>query len=177
MKKSILKTELVGIVVISLLGSALHFVFDWTGHLAPVGIFSPVNESVFEHLKLTFWPTLLYAAITYRTLRKSTSNFFIAKAASIYIMPAVIIAVSYSYNGITGTESLAGDILFFIIGVALGQITSYKILTREQLPKSIHKLAVAGIIAIGVMYILLAYFPPHLPFFMEHSTGTYGLPR
>jgi len=172
MRQSVLKTELIGIAVISMVGSVLHFVFDWSGHLAPVGVISPVNESVFEHLKLTFWPTLLYAAITYRFLRKSTSNFLIAKTASIYVMPAAIIAISYSSTGITGNESLITDILFFIVAVALGQITSYKLLTKGQLPRHNHILAVTGLVVIGAIFILLAYYPPHWPLFMDHNTGT-----
>jgi len=74
-KKSVLKWELVGIAVISVLGSVLHFAFEWSGNSAPVGVFAAVNESVFEHLKLTYWPALVYAAVTYGFLKKSTSNF------------------------------------------------------------------------------------------------------
>jgi hypothetical protein len=54
--KSVLLFELVGIVFIIFLGSALHFTFEWSGNQPAVGIFSAVNESVWEHLKLAFWP-------------------------------------------------------------------------------------------------------------------------
>jgi len=175
MQKSVLKTELIGIAVISVLGSVLHFVFDWSGHLATVGVISSVNESVFEHLKLTFWPTLLYAAITYRVLRKSTNNFLIAKTAGIYVIPAAIIAMSYSSIGITGSESLVADISFFVVAVALGQITSYKLMTKDHLPRRTHILAIGGLIVIGAIYILFAYQPPHWPLFMDHNAGTYGI--
>ena len=41
----------------ALAGTALHFAYDWC--LSPlVGLFAPVNESVWEHLKLLFWPFL-----------------------------------------------------------------------------------------------------------------------
>jgi len=177
MKKSALKWELVGIAFISILGSVLHFVFEWSGELKYVGIISPVNESVFEHLKLTFWPALFYAAITYRFLRKSTNNFLIAKTAGIYVMPAAIIALAYSYTGITGNESLAADIVIFIVGVALGQLTSYKLLIRDRLPRVFHMVAVGCLVALGLIYILFAYYPPHLPLFMDSNTGTYGIPQ
>jgi fucose 4-O-acetylase-like acetyltransferase len=70
---------------------------------------------------------------------------------------------------------LAGDITFFVIAVVLGQLTSYEIMTRDVLPKRIHYLALAGLIVIAAVYIILAYFPPHLPFFMDHNTMTYGI--
>ena len=46
MKRSILKWELVGIAVISVLGSVLHFDFEWSGNWELVGVFVVVNESV-----------------------------------------------------------------------------------------------------------------------------------
>ena len=52
MNSKILKWELYGILVLSLLGTVMHFVFDWSGQSAPVGAFAAVNESVWEHLKL-----------------------------------------------------------------------------------------------------------------------------
>ena len=95
MKRPVLKWELVGIAIISSVGSLLHFAFEWSGQLPPIGVFAAVNESVFEHLKLTYWPALLYAAIEYRLVRESANNFLVAKAAGIYLMPAVIIAIFY----------------------------------------------------------------------------------
>ena len=89
MNKKILKWELIGILVISLLGSVLHFVFDWSGQLASVGAIAAVNESVWEHLKLAYWPTLVYAVVEYKFIRGSTSNFLFAKAVSIFIPPMV----------------------------------------------------------------------------------------
>jgi hypothetical protein len=62
-KRIIRKRELIGIAVIAGLGSLLHFAFEWSGELRPVAIFAAVNESVFEHLKLTYWPALFYTAV------------------------------------------------------------------------------------------------------------------
>jgi hypothetical protein len=57
--------ELVGMVFIILLGSMLHFTFEWSGNQPIVGVFSAVNESVWEHLKIAFWPALLYLIFEY----------------------------------------------------------------------------------------------------------------
>jgi len=53
-EKPILIFELLGIVFIVLVGSALHFTFELSGDNPLVGVFSAVNESVWEHLKLGF---------------------------------------------------------------------------------------------------------------------------
>jgi hypothetical protein len=61
--KAALRWELVGIAAIFLTGSALHSVFDWTGHWRPIAWFAAVNESVWEHFKLAFWPGVLTVLI------------------------------------------------------------------------------------------------------------------
>lgn len=42
---------LLGIAVISIIGSLMHFVYDWSGKAIIVGIIAPTNESIWEHLK------------------------------------------------------------------------------------------------------------------------------
>jgi hypothetical protein len=75
--------ELMGIIFIVILGSLLHFTFELSGHQPLVGMFSAVNESVWEHLKLGFWPALAYAIVEYRCLKKLTNNFLFAKTVGI----------------------------------------------------------------------------------------------
>jgi hypothetical protein len=175
MKRSVLKWELIGIAVISVLGSALHFAFELSGEWPPIGIIAAVNESVFEHLKLTFWPTVIYAAITYRLLRDSTSNFIIAKTVGVYVMPVTIIVLFYAYTTLTGIENFSIDIAIFILAVAAGQLISSRILKMAQLPQWLKWLSLAFLIILALIYGLLTYYPPHVPFFQDANTGTYGL--
>jgi hypothetical protein len=175
MKRSALKYELIGIAVISILGSALHFAFELSGKWPPVGAIAAVNESIFEHLKLTFWPALLYAATTYRLLRKGTSNFLIAKTAAVYVMPVTIIVLFYGYTTLTGIESVIIDILIFIVAVAVGQLTSCRILIMERLPQWLKWLSLALMVILAAIYGLFTFYPPHVPFFMDSVTGTYGI--
>ena len=134
MKNRVLKWELSGIIFVFLAGALLHFIFDWSGESKVVGLFAPVNESVWEHFKLGFWPMCLFAAVEYQFLRKEVNNFLVAKAAANYIIPVVIGAVFYGYIAITGEEILIVDILIFLVAIIIGQIASYKILTSTRLP-------------------------------------------
>ena len=62
MKKRVAFWQFAGFTVAVALGTILHFLFDWTGSfaLAPV---SAVNESTWEHMKILFFPMLLFAAV------------------------------------------------------------------------------------------------------------------
>jgi hypothetical protein len=176
MKDPIRKYELIGTGVIFGLGAVMHFAFEWSGELKPIAVFAAVNESVWEHLKLAYWPTLLYAAIEYRTVREFTNNFIIAKSAGIYVVPAAITALFYGYTAITGSDNLIADISIFAAAVALGQLVSYKILSRRRLPRPLYLTGLVALISLGVIYAAFTFYPPQLPIFRDPNSGLFGIP-
>jgi hypothetical protein len=171
----VLRWELVGIGVIFIAGSLLHFLFDWSGGLRPVGVIAAVNESVWEHFKLAFWPALIYAIIEYPFLKRHVNNFFIAKAIGLYIMPAVIAAIFYAYTAIFGEEILAVDITIFFVAVALGQLASYKILTLRQWPRWLGGVGAVMVVLLAVAFGVFTFYPPHLGIFRDAVSGGYGI--
>jgi hypothetical protein len=173
--KTVLIYELIGIVFIIFLGSALHFTFALSGNQPIVGAFSAVNESVWEHLKLAFWPALLLTVIEYPLLRKVANNFFIGKAIGVYLMVTIIPLVFYSYTAVSGKSIFAIDISSFVAAVIIGQLLSYKLLTYGQLPRNINKIAVTVIILLALVFIFFTYFPPQLQIFKDSITGKYGI--
>jgi len=175
MKRSILKWELIGIAVISIVGSVLHFAFELSGNWPPMAVIAAVNESVWEHLKIAFWPALFYTVFEYPFFRGSTKNFVIAKATGIYVMPVAIVVLFYSYTAIIGQEILIVDILIFVVAVALGQLTSYKMLTIGRLPPWLDKVGIVLVILLAVAFGVFTFYPPHLPIFRDALTGTYGI--
>ena len=176
MKHNVLVWELVGIAFVFLVGSLLHFVFEWSGESRIVGLFASVNESVWEHFKQGFWPVCIWGAIEYGFLRKQTNNFFTAKAAAVYIIPLITSLSFYGYTAITGEEILIADILIFLVAVIIGQLTSYGILTSPRLPAYADRISIFFIIVQALVLMLFTFFPPYLPIFLDSNTGTYGIP-
>jgi len=174
MKRTVLVYELVGIIFIIILGSLLHFTFELSDHQAVVGIFSSVNESVWEHLKLAFWPALFFAIIEYRPL-KASQNFLFAKGVGIYLMPAIIAVLFYSYTAILGESVFAMDILIFIIAVIVGQFVSYKLLVSKKFPKTWGRIFLVALILLAALFVIFTFYPPHLLIFRDPITGGYGL--
>ena len=60
MSKTLLKLDIIGFVFVSVIGTLAHFVFEWSGNNTVVGLFCPINESPWEHLKLIFFPYLIW---------------------------------------------------------------------------------------------------------------------
>jgi len=167
--------ETAGVVFIILLGSSLHFTYELSGKSPIVGSFSPVNESVWEHMKMAFWPSLLWLLVEYVPLKKGTNNFFAAKALGSYTMVFAIPLIFYAYTSFTGESLLVIDIASFVAAIVLGQIASYKLLTFKPLPKVGEKIAFLTLILLGASFILFTFCTPNLQIFQDPISGGYGI--
>ncbi|HZW81851.1 MAG TPA: DUF6512 family protein [Candidatus Deferrimicrobium sp.] len=174
-RKSVLIWELSGIVFLIVVGSLLHFTFDWSNRLPLVGLLSPVNESVWEHLKLGFWSLVLFSSIEYWFIRHETNNFLLAKGLGVVILQVVILSVFYTYTMFSGEPILAIDISSYILGCVLCQVVSYIILTRVSGKKLLNNVGLALIIIHAVLLIAFTFAPPRLPIFQDSHTLTYGI--
>ena len=173
-KRSILWYELAGIVFIITLGSLLHFTFEWSGFQEIVGVFSAVNESVWEHLKIAFWPTLLFAIFEYLYLIKKTNNFFFGKALEIYAIMVIIPVIFYAYT-IFIEHNLTIDVLSFIFAIIVGQLVSYKILTFKQLSKNLKLISIVTLVILALAFVFFTFYPPQIQLFQDPNTGKYGI--
>ncbi len=176
MNKKVLRWEIGGILFIVALGFFLHFAYELSGESQIVALFAAVNESVWEHLKLAFWPALLYAIIEYPFIKNDSNNFLIAKTASLYITPIIIVFLFYSYKALFGEHNLFIDISIFILAIIIGQLVSYKILTSPQLPRVYSIISLVALLVIISVFLLFTFYPPRLPIFMDMNTGEYGIP-
>jgi len=174
-KKSILRWELGGIFFIIVLGSLLHFAFEWSGRAIPIAPIAAVNESVWEHLKLGFWPALVYAALEYSRFGKSTNNFPFAKTLGIYLIPITIVVLFYAYTAILGHDLLEADIAIFVVAVIVGQLVSYKLLTASPLPARLNRFAPIALVVLGILFVVFTFYPPQVPLFRDSVTGGYGI--
>ncbi|MFX0010853.1 MAG: DUF6512 family protein [Candidatus Hermodarchaeota archaeon] len=175
MDKKILKWEIFGAIFISVIGALFHFMFEWLGSFPPIGGFFPVNESVWEHLKLPYWPLVIYSLIELKFIRESSNNMIIAKTLAVIIDFAVILITFYTYTAILGTELLVIDILSFIVGVFIGQYVSAKVMSLGEKAKWITYSSWVLFILIAVLFFIFTFFPPNLPIFLDSESGMYGI--
>jgi Family of unknown function (DUF6512) len=174
-KATIFTWEIVGAVLISLAGSLLHFVFELFNKWPPIALIAAVNESTWEHLKLAFWPTLIFALIERPFFRGRVNNFWTAKAAGILAMPLVIVSVFYGYTALAGHNVLWADISVFVLAVFVGQMLSSKILLCRPFRPGIQTAALIVLALMIAAFLLLTFFPPHLFLFCDPRTGQFGI--
>ena len=167
---------LFGALFILLIGSSLHFVFEWTDRFLPVAPFAPVNESVWEHLKMAFWPALIWTLIERAPLRGRVNNLMLATSAGILLMPVVIAAFFYTYTAILGYHLLALDAASFVLAIVLGQYVSYRLFTGDERSPAAGRLFVLLVIVAALMFVTFTFAPPHVGLFMDGPSGQFGIP-
>lgn len=178
-QSKITKSALLSIPILFIIGTPLHFLFDLTGRLPAVGAIVPVNESVWEHLKLAFFPVLVWWLIYYLKNRESWNfsreKWIAATAVSTVVATLTIIVFFYTYTGAFGIESLALDIFSLFFAITLGQLTGIHIYKYLNPGKLVAYLSLVLILIFLIMFILFTFIPPHIPLFRDGNTGGYGI--
>ena len=102
-----------GILCVSILGTLLHFPYRWSGRNPLIGLIAPVNESVWEHMKLLFFPMLLFGLWN---LKGVTDACRISAFHAGLLMGTLLIPVLfYAYTSVLGRNFLVLDIALFYI--------------------------------------------------------------
>ena len=116
--------QIISIIFTFILGTLLHFTYQLSGENQVVAIFSAINESVWEHLKLLYFPMLLTTIIGYFYIGKSIPNFLCVKTIGIIVSMLFTVVFFYTYTGILGKNIAVIDISSFFIAVFIRRIYS-----------------------------------------------------
>lgn len=174
MKKTLSLWQLAGFTFAMVLGTVLHFLYGWTGSIA-VTPFSAVNESTWEHMKILFFPTLLFAGIQSRFFKKEYKNFWKIKTVGILLGVVGIPVLFYTYSGAIGTPPAWLNVLFFFLAGGLAYLWEWRAFQKVDGSHKGSFFAVLLLIGIAAAFVVFTYLPPTLPLFQDPVTGGYGL--
>ena len=175
-KSKLIKAQLIAILFSLILGTLLHFTYEWSGKNLFVGSFSAVNESVWEHLKLVFYPMLIATIIEYFFVKDVANNYIEAKAIGIFTAMAFIVVTFFTYSGIIGTSIIVIDILIFILSIILGEYVVYRLMKRrDESTVTTESLAIIILAFLLLCFVIFTYLPPEVNLFRDVTTGVYGI--
>ncbi len=174
MKQRSILWQAAGFAAVTLGGTILHFLYDWTGGSILVSPFSGVNESTWEHMKLLFWPLFLFGLIQ-RLFFREQENYWCVKLLGILLGLVLIPVLFYTYNGVFGKSPDWINISIFYVTAALVFLFERWIFKRSRLPCAHPRLALAAICLIGVLFVVFTFAPPQIPLFRDPLTGTCGI--
>lgn len=161
-----------------LAGVPLHFIYQASGRLLPVGLFAPMNESIWEHMKLAFLPVFLcwfgYFLLKREAQALDADRWFTGAAAAAFTACLAMPLIYYFYHEGLGVHSLAVDISLLLVCIVLGQIVGVHVLkSGKSMPAWV---GLACMLALLLLFAVFTVFPPHVRLFLDTNTGQYGLP-
>lgn len=172
-KNNIAKFQIISAIFVAILGTLLHFTFNWSNQNLLVGAFSAVNESTWEHLKLLFFPMLITTIVGYFLIGKKTSNFICAKTFGIITSILFTIIFFYTSTGVIGANIAILNIASFYIAVILGEYVAYRLMVSDV--KCNIKLTIITLIILFICFILFTYVTPQIGLFKDPLTGNFGI--
>ena len=174
MKRSIKLWQLMGFAVTSLGGTLLHFLYEWLGGAVWIAPFSGVNESTWEHMKLLFWPMLIYAIVQSRSF-KDRRDFWCVKLRGTLLGLTLIPVLFYTYNGVVGKSPDWLNIAIFFVAAAIAYIYETRLFNAEKLRCKYPRSALAVLVLLAVFFIVFTFAAPKIGIFIDPLTGTYGI--
>lgn len=156
--------------VIRIAKQSHDFLFGWLGKSALIGMFTPINESIWEHLKLVYWPLLLWWGIGYRLYhdeyKLSLVKWVSSGAVATLISMIGIVGWYYTWvHGLAVTSSVI-DVGSLFIADPIGQWIAIH-LYRVMQPRRIYLiLAFVFLVLAGFLFIYFTFPPPERPIFI-----------
>lgn len=164
--KKLKKVMYSGLVFVFVLGTLAHFFYQWSGKNAIVGFFAPINESTWEHMKLVFFPMLLFSLYSYKSLKNEYPNILPAMFGATLFGTFLIPVLFYTYTGILGFNIAIIDIGIFYISVFVSLYLAEKFTLSGRL-KSYKTVLVLLLIMLLVAFIIFTVFQPNIALFIS----------
>ena len=163
-----------GFLFTAVAGTLLHFLFDWTGGNVITALFSAVNESIWEHLKLLFYPMLTVAVVEYCFWGRETDTFWCVKLVGMLVGLALIPVMYYTCTGALGIKADLFNIALFFLAAAVAFWLEIRLFQRRfQCPLG-NAVSITVLVVLAVVFTLFTFLPPHIPLFEDPLTDTYG---
>jgi hypothetical protein len=164
-----------GMFTLLVAGTALHYAFAWSGHSKIVALIAPVNESVWEHLKMGYWALIFFSLVEYCNVHHKINNYFLARLTGVLALEITILVIHYGYSLFVSENNLWVDIGSYVVGVINCQFLVSRLQQMKALSDVINMLSISVLTSIALLLGLTTYYPPHYELFKDSRNDTYGI--
>lgn len=167
MKRSLSLWQFAGFVFTSVVGTLLHFAYEWSGESVFLAPFSAVNESIWEHMKLLFFPLVIFALWQGHFFEKEYPSYWCVKLFGTLLGIGLIPVLYYTYTGIFGVSVDSVNITIFFVVAAIVYLLETRWL-RDRKTGTLSKRFVWLIfLALTILFAVFTFYPPSIPLFVD----------
>ncbi|WP_352418891.1 DUF6512 family protein [Proteiniborus sp.] len=172
-----MKNKKLSPLILFIIGSLMHFLYDLSGKNTIVGLIAPVNESVWEHTKMVLLPVICWWTFYYIIKRKqykiNKNKWFTGALVALLTSIISIPVLHYFYTQSFGVELLVVDIIILFLALLFGQLLGLHFTKHSKGINS--NIVILIFVAIIITYIIFTLYPPRIPLFRDSMTGKYGI--
>lgn len=170
------KFVMLNAILTFLIGFLVHFIYKWIPSM--ITTIFPVNESLFEHMKLIFISPIISSLILYfwfKRKRHLINNYLFGLIVST-IFNIIIFYLIYLplYHAIG--ESMFMTLTVYFITIILSNYLYYLIIEMKNNSK-LNRISLVLIIIIGFILTYFTYNPLKIDFFRDPKTNQYGISK
>lgn len=169
MKRSILLWQVGALTFVSILGTILHFLYDWTG-VGFVKFISAIDESTWEHMKILFFPMLIFSFVQYPFF-KDYKNYWCVKTLGIIIGISLIPILFYTFNGAIAKSPAWVDISIFFISAGIAYLIEGVLLKNNLMNCKFKIIPVVVLVVLTVMFVAFTFNKPALLIFVPPTNS------
>ena len=170
------KLKIINVVIFFALSFLWHFVYDLIPNFV-TAIFFPVNESIWEHMKIIFGVIIFGSLISLILMQKfkiKYNNFYVEIIIKAILGVIFYLAIFIPLYNIFG-ENMFISITLMLITYIVMEFIGYKILLLDELDIKI--LPIILIVLCYILFALLTFYPPHNTIFFDENKLIYGVPE
>ena len=154
-----------------------HFAYKWSGFNNFLGAFVPTNESIFQHVKMYFYPTVLYYFITFLLFSSKyeidAKRYFIPPLITMILTTFIVVGNYYVFRNGFNIDSMIIDISLLFIGLLLSSFLCKHVYNMKKVMRFS---GYASLLLIFALAVTMTYFqinPRHVDFFYDNENKTY----
>ena len=147
------------------LGVLLHFLYNWFP-IPLIGLFSTVKESLWEHIKILYFPLLLAALI----LGHGAPALRSARLLVIPIVCILMLGIAWLYHIPLRGENVIFDLVLYVVMMGLGFLLPRWLWPLGDWP-GVTQAAVVLVLLLGILIVWFTFSPPDNILFADLEEG------
>ena len=152
-------------------------IYKWIPNFLTASLF-PVNESLFEHLKLMYVTQIIVSLIVYMFLKSKNikvNNYFLGLLLSTIFTILLFFLIYIPLYSRIG-ENLIVTMLLYLVVLIIGEYVFYLIMSKFKNLSFYNTISLLVIALTWLILIYLTFTPPHTEFFFDPISEIYGIP-
>lgn len=164
------KLKIIDIFLLSILSVIAHNIYNYFPTIL-TAIFFPINESIFEHMKIIFTSLLITSIVDYMVLKLNNidyNNFRFQSFITAFISIPIFLIIYLPIHYLLG-ENLIVTLIILLITYIISQFISYHFLNHPEIP-ILNKIAIPLILLTYFNFLVLTFIPNKDDFFNDTYT-------